>query len=232
MVDKKLLNSIKQYIDQGVGISSIKQGLTRAGWSEKDINNAVSQVTGQKAVKQEAKPSADKSSIDKKRIIFIAGGAIVILSIAFLAYFFLFKVGFSEDIPADLVPGKLNSFIKERIEGYNSLALVAKSPLSEAIQNGKVNLIMTDNIGKKVIDAMGIVVEDNQVVSTSLKVDDPSFDVKFTEKIFDNTIASNDPNSVFFKGYSKGKIKIKAYNEENEAKLELLNDFVPYFFVL
>lgn len=237
MVDQKLLDAIKQYLSQGVEVSSIKESLMQSGWSERDVNNAIQKVTGQKS---EEKKVEEKKIEEKpepqpgfnKKIIFIAGGIILVLILAVLAYFFLFKVGFSEDIPDDLTPGKLNDFIKKRIEGYNKLSLDASSPLKEAIQNGNVNIIMTNDAGTKIIDAVGIAVENSQITSTAIKMEDPSFDVKLTEKMFDSIIASSDPESVFLEGYAKKKIKIKSYGKENEGKLSQLNNFVNHFFVL
>jgi len=233
MVDQKLLDAIKSYLDQGVNKDSIKQGLMSSGWSEKDIDKAFEKVTGQKVEKKkvEEKKVEESKPIDK-RIFFIAGGVALILILAVLAYFFLFKVGFSGDIPDDLTPGKLHNHIKARIDEYNNLALAASSPLKDVIQNGKIHLIMTNKRGTKIIDAIGIAVENGQITKTALKVEDPSFDVKFTEKMFNNVIASSDPESVFLEGYSKGKVKIKSYGEENEAQLVQLNNFVQYFFVL
>lgn len=230
MVDQKLLDSIRQYLDQGVKKGTIKQALVRSGWSEKDINKAFEKVTGQKVV--EEKFVKEKPPSDNRRIFFIVGCVIAVLVLAVLVYTFLFKVGFSEDIPDDLVPlEKLNNFIKKKMGGYNLLALDASSPLKDVIQNGKVNLIMTNNGGRKIIDAIGITVKDGQIVNTALKVEDPSFDVKFTEKMFDNIMIVPDPKPVFLEGYVQRKVKVKAYGKENENKLSQLNNFVQYFFI-
>lgn len=233
MVDQKLLDAIKSYIDQGVSADSIKQSLIQSGWSESDINKALEKVTGQQIEKkeEEKKEETAKAPLDKRKLVFIAGGIILVLLIAFLTYFFLFKVGFSEDIPDDLVPlGKLNNFIKIKMEKYNALALKANSPLKEAIQNGKINIILTNNVGTKIIDAIGIVVENSQITSTSLKVENPSFDIKMTEKTFDDIMVASDPKPLFSGAYAQGKIKIKAYGKENEDKLNQLNSFTSYFF--
>ena len=232
MVDQKLIDAIKQSWDEGVNVDSIKQSLLQSGWSESDINKALEKVTGQQvAKKEEEKKDVTESTSDNRRVIFIAGGIILLLLIAVLAYFFLFKVGFSEDIPDDLVPlGKLNNFIKIKMENYNKLALKANSPLKEAIQNGRVNIIITNNMGTKVIDAIGLVVENSQITSTALKVKDPSFDIKMTEKMFDEIMTISDPKPLFSGAYAQGRIKIKAYGEENKGRLGQLNSFVSYFF--
>lgn len=239
MVDQKLLDAIKQYWDEGVNRDAIKQSLLKSGWSEKDVNKAFEKVTGQKVEEEKKKVEEKKIEekkvevpVDKRKILFIAGGITIVLILAVLIYFFLFKVGFSDDIPDDLVPGKLNNFIKSKIEGYNKLSIAAINPLSDVIQNGKVNLIMTNDRGTEIIDAIGVAVENSQIVDTGMKVEDPSFDVKFTEQMFDSITASSDPDSIFLEGYSKGDIKIKVYDKENEAKLNQLNNFVQHFFVL
>lgn len=240
MVDQKLLDAIKQYLDQGVSKESIKNGLINSGWPEKEINKAFEKITGQKIIeekkvveeKKKVEEKKVKVPVDKRKIFVIAGGIAIVLILAVLAYFFLFKVGFSDDIPDDLVPGKLHHHVKSRIEGYNSLALTASIPLKDAIQNGRVHLIMTNNRGTKIIDAIGITVENSQIVSTAVKVDNPSFDVKFTESMFDSVTASSSPSDVFLDGYSKGNVKVKAYGKENELKLDKLNNFVQHFFVL
>lgn len=234
MVDQKLLDAIKEYWDQGVNRDAIKKALMDSGWSEKDINKAFEKITGEKIIEEkkvkEVIPSKEITPEDKK-IFFIAGGVALVLALILIYFLFFSKVGFSEDIPDNLVPlGKLKSFIEYRKEGYNALALKAPSPLKEAIQNGRVNLIMTNNRGTKIIDAVGIVVEDSQIISTALKVENPSFDVKFTEKTFDKLMVP-DYKSAFFESYDKGGIKIRAYGKENEDKLSLLNDFVQYFFI-
>lgn len=234
MVDQKLLDAIKEYWNQGVNRDAIKKALMDSGWSEKDINKAFEKITGEKVEEKKVKeviPSKEVTPSKDKKIFFIAGGVVLVLVLAVLAYLFLFKVGFSEDIPDDLVPlGKLKNFIEYRKESYNTLALNASSPLKEAIQNGRINLIMTNNRGTKIIDAIGIVVEDGQIVSTALKVENPSFDVKFTEKTFDKLMIP-DYKSVFFESYAKGRVKIKAYGKENKDKLSLLSDFVQHFFI-
>lgn len=243
MFDKKLLDSIQQYVDQGMDPNSIKQGLLQAGWSEKAIDKAISKITNQKIVKEES--SADKnqkivkpesptsqSFVDKK-IIFIVGGIIFIIISALFAYFFFSKAGFSEDIPKDFVPlGKLDSFIKLRANDYNSLAVNSSGPLKDAIQEGKIFLIMTDNKGKQIIDATGITIENGKIARISLKIGNPSFDIKFTEEMFDSIVSSKNPKLIFSEGYAKGNIKIKAYGKENKEKLGLLNSFVDYFFVI
>ena len=232
MVDQKLIDAIKQSWDEGVNVDSIKQSLLQSGWSESDINKALEKVTGQQAAKkEEGKKDVTEPTPDNTRVIFIAGGITLVLLIAVLAYFFLFKVGFSEDIPDDLVPlGKLNNFIKIKMENYNKLALKANSPLKEAIQNGKINIIITNNMGTKIIDAIGLVVENSQITSTALKVKDPSFDIKMTEKMFDEIMTISDPKPLFSGAYAQGRIKIKAYGEENKGRLGQLNNFVSYFF--
>ncbi len=233
MVDQKLLDSIKQYLDQGADVSSLKISLMSSGWSENDVDSAIEKITGKKLEEKKAeekKPEA-KKPFDKKKLFLIAGIVLIVLSLAALTYFFVLKVGFSEDIPDGFKPlGKLDSFLKEKMSGYNKLALGSVSPLKDVIQNGKINLIMTNSLGTKIIDVTGIVVENGQIVSTSLKVDDPSFDIKFSESTFDEMMKVNDPKPLFLKGYAQGSVKIKAYDEENEKKLSLLDSFVNYFF--
>ncbi|MDP2908301.1 MAG: hypothetical protein Q8N77_00690 [Nanoarchaeota archaeon] len=231
MVDQRLLDSIKKYLDQGVSIDSVRQSLLQSGWSEKDIKSALEKITGQK-VAEEKKLEEVKPSESKRKLLFITGGIIVVLILAVSAYLFFFKVGFSEDIPPDFVPfGNLNNFMKDRMIGYNPLALDAVSPLKDVIQDGRVNLIMTDNLGKKIIDCVGVVIENSQIVSVSVKVDNPSLDVKFTEKAFDKLVTASEPKSSFLAAYAKSDVKIKAYGSNNENRLGLLGDFVQYFFV-
>lgn len=237
MVDQRLLDSIKKYLDQGVSIDSVRQSLLQSGWSEKDIKNALEKITGQKMAEEkkleEVKPSEGvKPSESKRKLLFIAGGIIIVLILAVSAYLFFFNAGFSEGIPPDFIPlGKLNNFMKDRMIGYNPLALKAVSPLKDVIQDGRVNLIMTDNLGKKIIDCVGVVVEGSQIVSVSVKVDNPSLDVKFSEKTFDKLVTASEPKSSFLTAYAKGDVKIKAYGSNNENRLGLLSDFVQYFFV-
>ena len=236
MVDPKLLKSIKQYWDQGVKRNTIRNSLIQSGWSEKDVDKALDKATGKKAeeIKKEPEIISDKVSFDKKKIFFIIIAVIVTLVLAVFLYSSLFKLGFSEDIPEGFVGlGKIESVILYKMEFYNSLAINAASPLKEAIQNGRVNLIMTDNKGKKILDALGITVENSQIIPEFVtKVEDPSFDVKFTEAMFYSMIGDPpDRDQRFLEGYDKGKIKIKAYGKENKEKLRLLNDFAQYFFV-
>ncbi len=234
MVDQKLIDAIKQSWDEGVNVDSIKQSLLQSGWSESDINKALEKVTGQQIAKKEEEKKAEpeEKPSDNRKVILIAGGIILLLLIAVLSYFFLFKVGFSEDIPDDLVPlGKLNSFISWGTEKYNSLAAKSESPLKDAVQNGKVNIILTNSLGTKIVDAIGIVVENSQIKSTALKVDNPSFDIKMTEKTFDELMTIPDPKPLFLGGYAQGRIKIKSYGEENQARLSQLSNFVNYFFI-
>jgi hypothetical protein len=233
MVDQKLIDAIKQSWDEGVNMDSIKQSLLQSGWSESDINKALEKVTGQQAAKkEEEKKEVIKPALNNRRVIFIAGGIILLLLIAVLAYFFLFKVGFSEDIPDDLVPlGKLNKFINWAKDKYNGLAVKSESPLKDAIQNGKINIILTNKLGTKIVDSIGLIVENGQIKNTALKVDNPSFDIKMTEKTFDEIITASDPKPLFLGGYAQGRIKIKSYGEENEGKLGQLNNFANYFFV-
>lgn len=231
MVDQRLLDSIKKYLDQGVSVDSIRQSLLQSGWSEKDIKSALEKITGQK-VAEEKKLEEVKPSDSKRKLLFITGGIIVVLILIVSAYFLFFKVGFSENIPPDFVPfGKLNNFMKDRMIGYNPLALKAVNPLKDVIQDGRVNLILTNRFGTKFIDCVGVVVENSQIVSVSVKVDNPSFDVKFTDKAFDKLVASPEPKSSFLAAYAKGDVKIKAYGSNNENRLGLLGDFVQYFFV-
>lgn len=231
MVDQRLLDSIKTYLDQGISVDSIRQSLLQSGWSESDIKSALEKITGQK-VAEEKKLEEVKPFESKRKLLFIAGGIVIVLILAVLAYLFFFKVGFSEDIPPDFVPlGKMNDFMKDRMKGYNPLALNAVSPLKDVIQDGRVNLILTNRFGTKFIDCVGVVVENSQVVSVSVKVDNPSFDVKFTEKAFDKLVAASEPKSSFLAAYAKGSVKIKAYGGNNENRLGFLNDFVQYFFV-
>lgn len=236
MVDPNLLKSIKQYWDQGVKRDTIRNSLIQSGWSEKDVDQALDKVAGKKVeeIKKEPEIISDKVSFAKKKLFFIIIAVIVILVLGVFLYFSLFKIGFSEDIPEGFVSlGKIESVILYKMEFYNSLAINAASPLKEAIQNGRVNLIMTDNKGKKILDALGITVENSQIIPEFvIKVEDPYFDVKFTEDMFYSMIGDPpDRDQRFLEGYDKGKIKIKAYGKENKEKLRLLNDFVQYFFV-
>lgn len=233
MVDQKLIDTIKQYWNEGANVNSIKQSLLQSGWSERDINKALEKVTGQQTEKKEKEEKAESKETppDNRKVILIAGGIILLLLISILSYFFLLKVGFSEDIPDDLVPlGKLNSFINLKKVKYNELALKTESPLKENIKNGRINIILTDKWGTKIVDATGIVVENSQIKSTALKVENPSFDIKMTEKTFDEIMIASDPKPLFLGGYAQGRIKIKAYGEENKGRLGQLNNFVNYFF--
>ena len=171
-----------------------------------------------------------------KRPVLIIGIAIAVLVVIIVAFFLLgpSKVGFSEDIPPGFQPsGEIVSVVDFKMESYNSLAANVQSPLKEAVQNGKINIIMTDDSGTSIIDVMGITVKDGLIVKPyAVKVDDPSFDIKFTRTFFYSVIgAPPDRNEKFLEGYDSGDVAIKAYGGENKDKLDLLDDFVAYFFV-
>ncbi|MBU4501083.1 MAG: hypothetical protein KKA79_00710 [Nanoarchaeota archaeon] len=178
----------------------------------------------------------ESAPIYKKPVFII--GVIVILAIIglFLGVFFLMssKVGFSEDIPAGFKPsGEIESVIDFKAESYNSLAADVLSPLKEAVQNGKVNILMTNDKGTEIVDAMGLTVENGLIVKPYVvKVNDPSFDAKFTRSFFYSVIG-NPPNrnEKFLEGYDSGDVQIKAYGSENKKKIDLLDEFVAYFFV-
>ncbi len=89
MIDPQLIGYIKDCLSKNIPLEQIKKSLTEKGWSDFDVNEAISLATQQAAprltatssiLSQQSVPAENKPGISlPKNIIFIAGGALIFL---------------------------------------------------------------------------------------------------------------------------------------------------------